>query len=384
MYEDYSFVLDIDGTLCPIKGKGERYEDIVPYKDMVQKVRWYKERGAKIVLFTSRNMNSYNGNIGLINKHTAAILTAWLAKWNIPYDEIVYGKVWPGHKGFYVDDRTVRPDEFLSRTTEELDAICNASRPCNGGCSARNTDIVITMAGAGSRFRNAGWNVPKYMIKARGKTLFEWAMESLSEFKSAAASWIFVALKDDAADVVLFIKEKCAVMGIDNPRVIAIDRITSGQAETAMLASKGAKDSRSVLIYNIDTYVEKGYMKPLAEDSIGGEELDGYIPCFKAAGEHWSFVRLDDSGRATEIKEKERISDNCTIGAYWFRSWELYKHLYHTLYGGGESLVNGERYIAPMYDALLSEGGNVRIANVDAKRVHVLGTPEELKAFIGE
>jgi capsule biosynthesis phosphatase len=128
MYKDYSFVFDIDGTLCPIKGKDERYEDLVPYSNMVDKLRYYKENGAKIVLFTSRNMNSYGGNIGMINKNTAKVLLDWLEKWNIPYDEILYGKPWPGHKGFYVDDRTVRPDEFLTKTVDELNAICVSSR----------------------------------------------------------------------------------------------------------------------------------------------------------------------------------------------------------------------------------------------------------------
>lgn len=128
MYEDYSFVFDIDGTLCPIKKREEKYEDLVPYQNMVDRLRYYKENGAKIILFTSRNMNSYNGNLGLINKNTAKILSDWLDKWNIPYDEILYGKPWPGHKGFYVDDRTVRPDEFLNHTVEELDEICSKSK----------------------------------------------------------------------------------------------------------------------------------------------------------------------------------------------------------------------------------------------------------------
>ena len=128
MFKEYTFVFDIDGTLCPIKKKEERYEDIVPYRNMVEKLRYYKENGAKIVLFTSRNMNSYNGNIGVINKKTAKILLEWLDKWDIPYDEIIYGKPWPGHKGFYVDDRTIRPDEFLSCTVDELDEICNRSK----------------------------------------------------------------------------------------------------------------------------------------------------------------------------------------------------------------------------------------------------------------
>ena len=128
MFKEYSFVFDIDGTICPIKKKEERYEDLVPYKEIVDKIRYYKDNGAKIVLYTSRNMNSYNGNIGLINKNTAVVLHEWLEKWDIPYDEIVFGKVWPGHKGFYVDDRTVRPDEFLNNTPEELEEICRKSR----------------------------------------------------------------------------------------------------------------------------------------------------------------------------------------------------------------------------------------------------------------
>ena len=128
MFKDYSFVFDIDGTLCPIKKKEERYEDLVPYKEIIDKVRYYKENGARIILYTSRNMNTYKGNLGLINKHTAAILSEWLAKWDIPYGEIIYGKVWPGHKGFYVDDRTIRPDEFLNYTVDELDEICKKSR----------------------------------------------------------------------------------------------------------------------------------------------------------------------------------------------------------------------------------------------------------------
>lgn len=128
MFEEYTFVLDIDGTLCPVKGKDEKYEDLVPFPEMVEKLKYYSENGARIVLYTSRNMNSYHGNIGLINKHTAAVLSNWLEKWEIPYDEIVYGKVWPGYKGFYVDDRTVRPDEFLKCSPGELNRICSTSR----------------------------------------------------------------------------------------------------------------------------------------------------------------------------------------------------------------------------------------------------------------
>lgn len=128
MYEKYSFVFDVDGTICPVRKSGERYEDMVPYQDVVAKMRYYHDNGAKIVLFTSRNMNSYQGNIGLINKNTAKILSEWLERWKIPYDEIIYGKPWPGQYGFYVDDRTVRPDEFLKYSVDQLHEICRNSK----------------------------------------------------------------------------------------------------------------------------------------------------------------------------------------------------------------------------------------------------------------
>lgn len=128
MYDDMTFVFDIDGTICPIKKKEEKYEELIPYESIVKKIREYKEGGARIVLFTSRNMNSFKGNIGVINKVTAKVLLEWLDQWNIPYDEIIYGKPWPGHKGFYVDDRTIRPSEFLDCTPEELNQICERDR----------------------------------------------------------------------------------------------------------------------------------------------------------------------------------------------------------------------------------------------------------------
>ena len=72
-------------------------------------------------------MNSYGGNLGLINANTSVIMQDWLKKWNIPYDEIFFGKPWPGHRGLYIDDRAVRPDEFLKYSYDELENICKQS-----------------------------------------------------------------------------------------------------------------------------------------------------------------------------------------------------------------------------------------------------------------
>lgn len=242
----------------------------------------------------------------------------------------------------------------------------------------KNLDIVITMGGLGSRFRKAGYNVPKYMIEAKGKTLFEWSLISLQGYNDIAKQYIFIAMKDEKNDVEGFIQRQCEKMQLPSYKIIIIDYLTDGQATTAMLAKKYWQREDALLIYNIDTYVEAGAMHSA---ELKG---DGFIPCFKAAGEHWSFVRLDAEGKAVEIKEKQRISDNCTLGAYYFKSCGLYEDLYAEFYAKAENLVKGEKYVAPLYNYLLEKGGEIYIADIAPQKVHVLGTPEELQVFLHE
>ena len=158
--------------------------------------------------------------------------------------------------------------------------------------------------------------------------------------------------------------------------IVEIDYLTDGQATTAMLALPFCSEDKSIMIYNIDTYVEAGEMNSA---QLRG---DGFIPCFQADGDHWSFVRLDEKGKVVEIKEKKRISNHCTLGAYYFRTCALYENLYNEFYGHDCELVNGEKYVAPLYDHLLSKGGEIYISDINPNKVHVLGTPEELEAFI--
>lgn len=239
-------------------------------------------------------------------------------------------------------------------------------------------DVVITMGGLGSRFRKMGYNVPKYMIEAKGKTLFEWSLISLDGYKADVNQYVFIAMKDDNADVEAFISNKCEELGINNYHVIVLDYLTDGQATTAMKAAQFWDRNNALLIYNIDTYVEAGEMNSA---ELKG---DGFIPCFQAEGDHWSFVRLDETGKVVEIKEKQRISNYCTLGAYYFKTCGLYEDLYNEYYTKEQELVNGEKYVAPLYDYLLSKGGEIYISDIAPERVHVLGTPEELQAFLDE
>ncbi len=103
-------IIDLDDTLCTtVDGD---YAHAQPVPEVVERLRWYRGQGFEIAINTSRNMRTYAGSVGKINVHTLPVIIEWLARHDVPYDELYVGKPWCGHDGFYVDDRAVRPDEF--------------------------------------------------------------------------------------------------------------------------------------------------------------------------------------------------------------------------------------------------------------------------------
>lgn len=118
--KEKNLVMDVDGTLCPVRQPNESYADLLPYPEMLAQLRDYKERGFNIILYSARNMKSYDGNVGKIVAKTGKQLMEWLDRHDIPYDELHLGKPWPGKGGFYVDDKAIRPDEFLKLSYPEI------------------------------------------------------------------------------------------------------------------------------------------------------------------------------------------------------------------------------------------------------------------------
>lgn len=112
-------VMDVDGTITLDKAAAS-YADAKPCWQVIEKLKQLKTSGYWIILNSSRNMRSYGGNIGLIIKHTAPALITWLERYEIPYDELHFGKPWCGHDGFYVDDRAIRPREFANLTIDGI------------------------------------------------------------------------------------------------------------------------------------------------------------------------------------------------------------------------------------------------------------------------
>ena len=111
-------IFDLDDTLCTTQN-GD-YANAQPITEVVEKLKEYHRQGFTIIINTSRNMRTYQGNIGAINKNTLPIITEWLDRHDIPYDELYVGKPWCGFEGFYVDDKAIRPDELVKLSYAEI------------------------------------------------------------------------------------------------------------------------------------------------------------------------------------------------------------------------------------------------------------------------
>lgn len=111
-------VVDIDDTIT--RTENGDYANSKVISSIRQKLISYKNAGFEIILYSARNMRTYKGNLGKITANTVPVLVQWLDKNSIPYDEIHMGKPWCGYEGFYVDDKAVRPDEFLRLSYEEI------------------------------------------------------------------------------------------------------------------------------------------------------------------------------------------------------------------------------------------------------------------------
>lgn len=122
-------VVDLDGTLT--QADTSDYRNVKPRKEIIDNLYTYKEKGFEIVIFTARNMRTHDRNIGKINIHTLPLIIEWLDRYNVPYDEVIVGKPWCGHDGFYIDDRAIRPSEFAVLSHDEINALIAKEKVCS-------------------------------------------------------------------------------------------------------------------------------------------------------------------------------------------------------------------------------------------------------------
>lgn len=231
--------------------------------------------------------------------------------------------------------------------------------------------ILITMAGQSARFYAAGYTLPKYALALHGRTVFDWAVSSFNRYFKTE-NFVFVVRPDCYAKE--FIERAIPRLGIENFQIhqLAID--TSGQAETAYLAIKEYPQDFSVTIFNIDT-IRFDYQVP---SFIA--DCDGYLEVFRGEGDHWSFVEPGPDLSVLKTAEKQRISELCSDGLYYFKSKIQFCNIFEKAQINNER-IKGEFYIAPLYNRLVEGGGVVKYCLVDKSQLAFCGTPEEYKSL---
>jgi dTDP-glucose pyrophosphorylase len=236
-------------------------------------------------------------------------------------------------------------------------------------------NIVMPMAGRGSRFAQIGVARPKPLIDVRGKPMYAWATDGLP--LSLASRLIFICLAEHLADRTLAQDIRARYAQYD-PLIIPLAQVTEGQACTVLAAREWIDNDDPLLVFNADTYCRTTLERALRSLP---PSVDGVLDVFRAQGDRWSFARIDEQGRVLETAEKRRISDWATTGLYYFRRGaDFVRHADRMIAAGDRS--NREFYVAPIYNRMIAAGADIRANPVD--EVWVLGTPEDLARFEAE
>ncbi len=239
--------------------------------------------------------------------------------------------------------------------------------------------IVFPMAGMSRRFTEAGYDRPKYMLEAHGRTLFGHAVGG---FHRLFASEPFLFILRDVQGTAEFVRAEVERLGIADARIAVLEAPTSGQAETVALGLRqaGVPAEASCTIFNIDTF-RWDFAHPPGLDLA---TVDGYLEVFRGEGANWSYVKpVPGTDRVAETTEKVPVSDLCCTGLYHFRTAGLFLGAYGA-FAGGEAAAMGlkELYVAPMYNRLIAQGREIRLARVDPRHVTFGGVPAEYDAFL--
>lgn len=143
-----SLIIDLDGTLTidenlsNLSTNSSHYLQKKPNLAVVKKLKEFRDKGFRVVIFTSRNMRSFNGNIEQIKEQTLPDILKWLQMHEIPYDDVIVGKAWCGFEGFYVDDKAIRPSEFANLSEAQIHTLLEKERKFNLSCDLKNKNLT--------------------------------------------------------------------------------------------------------------------------------------------------------------------------------------------------------------------------------------------------
>ena len=231
-------------------------------------------------------------------------------------------------------------------------------------------NVLIPMAGAGSRFEQAGYTFPKPLIDVKGKPMIQAIVENLN----IKANFIYIVQKSHREKYNL---DTLLNLITPNCKIVEVDGVTEGAAVTALMAKEYINNNHPLFFANSDQFVEWDSNEFFYK--MNENDCDGGIPTFKATHPKWSFAKLDEEGFVTEVQEKNPISDLATVGFYyWKHGSDFVKYAEEMI--EQNIRVNNEFYVCPVYNNAIKGGLKVRTFNVP--KMWGLGTPEDLKYYL--
>jgi len=231
-------------------------------------------------------------------------------------------------------------------------------------------NVLIPMAGAGSRFAQAGYTFPKPLIEVNGKPMIQVVVDNLN----IDAHYIFIVQEEhfhkyNLKQVLSLIKPGCDI--------VTINGITEGAAVTTLLAKQYIDNDEPLMIANSDQIVEWNSNECLY--AFGADEIDGGILTFKATHPKWSYAKIGDDGFVSEVAEKNPISDNATVGIYYWKHGSDYVKYAEDMIEKNIR-TNNEFYVCPVFNQAIEDGKKIRVKEVP--QMWGIGTPEDLNYYL--
>jgi len=236
--------------------------------------------------------------------------------------------------------------------------------------------IIFPMVGMSRRFREAGYAKPKYMLPLGKHTCFDYSV--MGFIKAAQDDTLTFVMRRDF-DTPDFVRQRLDALGVTNARLVILDEMTAGQAETVERGIDGITDAgpNGMTIFNIDTF-RPGFTFPAQL-----HQKDGYLETFVGEGDNWSFVEPDgsDQNRVIRTTEKEPISRFCCTGLYQFAQVDAFRW---ALNEERKNPSKNELYVAPIYNHLIKAGKEIGYTVVPKEDVIFCGVPAEYEALIAD
>lgn len=257
-----------------------------------------------------------------------------------------------------------------NRFLEMIDEFAKQENTKNVPWRNKKMNVLIPMAGAGSRFANAGYTFPKPLIEVNGKPMIQVVVENLN----IDAHYIFLVQKEHYEKYNLKQLLNLIAPGCD---IIQVDGLTEGAACTTLLARDLINNNEPLLMANSDQFVEWNSNECLY--AFTADAIDGGIVSFKATHPKWSFAKIGDNGFVTEVAEKNPISDNATVGIYfWKKGADYVKYAEQMI--SNNTRTNGEFYVCPVFNEAIADNKKIRVKQIE--KMWGIGTPEDLNYFL--